>query len=107
ARRLRRAGTGAGSYGTPGSAASREYQRLAKEYRAFNLQLEAIRDLPAETTDRHPVNLDANIGLIGDLNSARDHGAEGVGLYRTEVPFLSYKDFPGEEDQLALYRKVI
>ena len=53
------------------------------------------------------MNLYANIGLIGDLNFAREHGAEGVGLYRTEVPFLSYKDFPGEEEQLALYRKVI
>ena len=91
----------------PGVDVSREYQRLAKEYRAFNLQLEAIRDLPAETTDGHRVNLYANIGLIGDLNFARDHGAEGVGLYRTEVPFLSYKDFPGEEEQLALYCKVI
>jgi phosphotransferase system enzyme I (PtsP) len=94
-------------YVNPGVDVGREYQRLAKEYRAFNLQLEAIRDLPAETTDGHRVNLYANIGLIGDLNFARDHGAEGVGLYRTEVPFLSYKDFPGEEDQLALYRKVI
>jgi phosphotransferase system enzyme I (PtsP) len=94
-------------YVNPGVDVSREYQRLDKEYRAFNLQLEAIRDLPAETTDGHRVNLYANIGLIGDLNFARDHGAEGVGLYRTEVPFLSYKDFPGEEEQLALYRKVI
>lgn len=94
-------------YVNPGVDVGREYQRLAKEYRAFNLQLEAIRDLPAETTDGHRVHLYANIGLIGDLNFARDHGAEGVGLYRTEVPFLSYKDFPGEEEQLALYRKVI
>jgi phosphoenolpyruvate-protein phosphotransferase len=94
-------------YVNPGVDVSREYQRLAKGYRAFNLQLEAIRDLPAETTDGHRVNLYANIGLIGDLKFARDHGAEGVGLYRTEVPFLSYKDFPEEEEQLALYRKVI
>jgi phosphoenolpyruvate-protein phosphotransferase len=36
-----------------------------------------------------------------------DHGAEGVGLYRTEVPFLTYKDFPNEEEQLSLYRRVI
>jgi phosphoenolpyruvate-protein phosphotransferase len=94
-------------YVNPGVDVSREYQRLAKEYQAFNLQLEAIRDLPAETTDGHRVHLFANIGLIGDMKFARDHGAEGVGLYRTEVPFLSYKDFPGEEEQLALYRKVI
>ncbi len=94
-------------YVNPSVDVTREYQRLDKEYRAFNLQLEALRDLPAETSDGHRVNLYANIGLISDLHFAHEHGAEGVGLYRTEVPFLSYKDFPNEEEQLALYQKVI
>jgi len=94
-------------YVNPAVDVVREYQRLEREYQAFNRELEAIRDLPAETTDGHRVNLYANIGLLGDLHFAHEHGAEGVGLYRTEVPFLAFKDFPSEEEQLTLYRRVI
>jgi len=94
-------------YVNPSVDVTREYTRLDKEYRAFNLELEGIRDAPAVTTDGHRMNLYANVGLLGDLHFADLHGAEGVGLYRTEFPFLSYKDFPNEEEQLALYRKVI
>ncbi len=84
-----------------------EYERLDREYRAFNRELEALHDLPAETRDGHRVILDANIGLMGDLTFAHRHGAEGVGLYRTEFPFLTYRDFPDEDEQVALYQKVI
>ena len=94
-------------YVNPAVEVVREYQRLDKQYRAFNLELEAIRELPAETTEGHRVGLYANIGLLGDLQFADAHGAEGVGLYRTEIPFLSYRDFPGEEEQVGLYRRVI
>jgi phosphotransferase system, enzyme I, PtsP len=94
-------------YVNPSVDVIREYQRLDKEYRRFNRELEAIRDEPAITTDGHRVNLYANVGLFSDLHFADVHGAEGIGLYRTELPFLSYKDFPNEEEQLALYRKVI
>jgi phosphotransferase system enzyme I (PtsP) len=94
-------------YVNPPVDVMREYHRLDKEYRAFNLELESIRDVPAVTTDDHRVNLYANVGLFGDLHFADLHGAEGVGLYRTEFPFLSYKEFPNEEEQLALYRKVL
>jgi phosphotransferase system enzyme I (PtsP) len=94
-------------YVNPSVDVMREYHRLAKEYRASNLELESIRETPAVTTDGHRVNLYANVGLFGDLHFADLHGAEGVGLYRTEFPFLSYKDFPNEEEQLSLYRKVI
>ncbi len=87
-------------YVNPRATCAREYERLDREYRAFNRELEALRDLPAETTDGHRVTLYANIGLIGDLPFAHRHGAEGVGLYRTEFPFLTYRDFPDEEEQL-------
>lgn len=85
----------------------REYERLEREYRAFNRDLETLRDLPAETLDGHPVTLSANIGLLGDLTLARAHGAEGIGLYRTEVPFLSHRDFLTEDEQVALYERAV
>jgi phosphotransferase system, enzyme I, PtsP len=85
----------------------REYDRLAREYRAFNRDLESLRDLPAETLDGHRVIMSANIGLLGDMNLARLHGAEGIGLYRTEVPFLSHRDFLTEDEQVVLYGRVV
>ncbi|MFQ5665079.1 MAG: phosphoenolpyruvate--protein phosphotransferase [Candidatus Binatia bacterium] len=85
----------------------REYERLEREYRAFNRDLETLRDLPAETLDGHRVSLSANIGLLGDMNLARLHGAEAIGLYRTEVPFLSHRDFLTEDEQVDLYRRVV
>jgi len=91
----------------PPSDVQREYDRLAREYRAFNRELDALHDLPAETTDAHRVRLFANIGLVADLPFVHRHGADGVGLYRTEFPFLTYREFPDEEEQHQLYVRVV
>jgi phosphotransferase system enzyme I (PtsP) len=91
----------------PGVEVLREYDRLGREYRNFNRDLEEMHDLPAETRDGKHITLCANIGLLIDVTLARRHGAEGVGLYRTEIPFLTYRDFPSEEEQLDLYRRVV
>lgn len=84
-----------------------EYDRLERDYLAVNRRLDEMRDLPATTTDGHRVFLYANLGLLTDIRFAHLHGAEGVGLYRTEIPFLAYHDFPSEEQQLLLYRRVV
>jgi phosphoenolpyruvate-protein kinase (PTS system EI component) len=84
-----------------------EYRRLDAQFRAFQKNLEDIRELPAETLDGYRVSLYANVGLLADLDFADAHGAEGVGLFRTELPFLSYRDFPSENEQVSLYRTVI
>ena len=94
-------------YINPSPEVTREYDRLEREYRAFNQELEIIKDLPAETVDGHRVALYANIGLLSDVAFAHLHGAQGIGLYRTEVPFLTHQDFPSEEEQYALYRRVV
>ncbi len=85
----------------------REYERLDREYRAFNRELGTLRDLPAETRDGKRLNLQANIVLLSDLAFARQHGADGVGLYRTEFPFLSHRDFLTEAEQVDLYTRVL
>ncbi|MBI1993034.1 MAG: phosphoenolpyruvate--protein phosphotransferase [Deltaproteobacteria bacterium] len=72
-------------YINPGHEVTREYERLEREYRTFNRELDGIRDFPAESQDGHRVAL----------------------LYRTEIPFLAHRDFPGEEEQYALYRRVV
>ena len=94
-------------YVNPSAEIVREFDRLEREYRAFNRELETLRDLHAETLDGHRVRLCANIGLLGDMNLALLHGAEGIGLYRTEVPFLSHRDFLSEDEQVELYRRVV
>ncbi len=93
-------------YLRPDAEVVAEYRRLDSEYRAFQKGLEHLRDLPAETLDGHRVNLLANVGLIGELDLISKYGAEGIGLYRTEFPFLSWRDFPNEDEQRNLYRRV-
>jgi phosphotransferase system, enzyme I, PtsP len=94
-------------YRQPGPAVVSEYERMEGDYRAFNEKLETLHDLPAITTDGRRVALLANVGLLGDVLLATRHGAEGVGLYRTEFPFISFREFPTEQQQLDIYRKVI
>jgi len=94
-------------YVKPSEDVLAEYRRLDLQFRAFQKDLEHFRDLPAETLDGYRVALFANVGLLADLDFADLHGAEGIGLFRTELPFLSYRDFPSENEQLALYRTVI
>ena len=94
-------------YVNPPVDIEREYERLGREYSAFNQKLETLKQLPAETTDGRRLSLYANIGLVADLLLAHRHGAQGVGLYRTEFPFLTYREFPDEEEQYRLYARVV
>jgi phosphotransferase system enzyme I (PtsP) len=94
------------AYINPSLEVIREYDRLESEYRALSTELGELRDLPAETRDGHRVALYANVGLLSDVAFAQLHGAQGIGLYRTEVHFLSHVDFPTEEEQYDLYRRV-
>ena len=94
-------------YTNPSEEVIKEYDRLEREYLAFNRELDALRELPAETQDGHRVSLYANIGLLSDLTLAQLHGSQGIGLYRTEIPFLAHRDFPSEEEQYTLYRRIV
>ncbi len=91
----------------PSNAILREYGRLQDEYRAFNRELDSLRELSAETPDGVVVKLGANIGLLGDIPIARQHGADHLGLYRTEMAFLSHRDYLSEAEQVQLYERVI
>jgi len=75
-----------------------EEQVLAKD-------LESLRDQPCVTEDGHRVALWVNTGLRIDTQLSIDRGAEGVGLYRTEVPFFLRDRFPSEEEQRQIYRE--
>ncbi|GIX13840.1 MAG: phosphoenolpyruvate--protein phosphotransferase [Paracoccaceae bacterium] len=67
----------------------------------------ALRDLPAETRDGVRVSLMMNAGLLADLPSLPSCGAEGVGLYRTELQFLVRSRVPRRGDQARFYSRVL
>ncbi len=81
------------------------FRVLSDEDIALNQGLEALRDLPSETLDGHRMPLWVNTGLMADVVRSLDRGAEGVGLYRTEIPFLLRERFPSEEEQRVIYRE--
>lgn len=67
----------------------------------------AVRDLPSVTRDGQEVTLLINAGLMIDLTHLEDAGAEGIGLYRTEVPFMIRDSFPGVETQADIYSRIL
>lgn len=85
----------------------REYRRLQQEEQELREDLKELRDLEAVTTDGKRVPLYANTGLLSDIRPSIASGAEGVGLYRTEFPFMARDRFPGEEEQKLVYRQVL
>ncbi len=84
-----------------------EYRRLAKQEAKLIKGLDNLKDEPAETTDGVRVKLYANTGLQADITPGLLRGAEGVGLYRSEIPFMLHESFPSEEEQVKIYRKIL
>ncbi len=81
------------------------YRRLVKEEQDLIEGLDALKEERSETTDGHRVRLWVNTGLMTDTEMSLDRGAEGVGLYRTEVHFMMNDRFPTEEEQRVIYRE--
>ncbi len=67
----------------------------------------AARDLPAVSRDGVRLSVEITAGLLVDLGHLDEFGADGVGLYRTEVPFLVRSSLPDVDSQVALYRRVL
>ncbi len=92
---------------SPNWALKLEYTRLIKQERQQSKELKGLVDKPAVTRDGVRINLFANTGLISDLTPCLNSGAEGIGLYRTEIPFQIRDRFPSEEEQYDIYRQVL
>ena len=84
----------------------RQYQRLKESYEAFQKSLEELRALPASTPDGHQVTLAANIEIPQELDEIFQHGAEGIGLYRTEFLFMNREENPTEDEQYEAYKEL-
>ncbi|MBY4677760.1 phosphoenolpyruvate--protein phosphotransferase [Marinobacterium arenosum] len=84
-----------------------EYRRLQAAEQQLNTELQDLKELPALTSDGFQVRLMANTGLLADVSPGLACGAEGIGLYRSEIPFMQLHNFPTEEDQYQVYRQVL
>lgn len=62
---------------------------------------------PGRTADGEPVRLMVNVNLLTDVSAKEVDYIDGVGLYRTEFPFMIRNDFPSEEEQFVIYRKLV
>jgi phosphotransferase system enzyme I (PtsI) len=83
-----------------------EYGQLAKIKASLGEKLREILGQPAVTLDGQSIHLSANIEDQNDVAAVIAHGAEGVGLFRTEFLFINRESLPTEEEQLKVYREV-
>lgn len=92
----------------PTSAVLEEYAYRQSERALEQRKLQLLRSATTQTLDGTPVELHANIELPGDGVAARNAGASGVGLFRTEFLFMNRRDaLPDEDEQVAEYRRAI
>ena len=91
----------------PPASVIREYRTLIDERQAANLQADDYCHLPVHTSDGEPVTVMANTGLQADIQPGLNNGADGIGLYRTELPFMVNPHLPSEDEQVRIYRHVI
>ncbi|PYL01920.1 MAG: phosphoenolpyruvate--protein phosphotransferase [Verrucomicrobia bacterium] len=82
------------------------YGKVEVRQSEVSKELAELREKAAKTRDGEHIVLSANIELPDDVTSVSIHGAEGIGLYRTEFLYLDRDSLPGEEEQYKTYRRV-
>lgn len=80
------------------------FEELVRDEKVRVSGLDALADLPGETIDGEKLDLMINTGLQTDVLRSQESGADGVGLFRTEIPFMMLGRFPSEEEQARIYR---
>ena len=83
------------------------YQKSSRAWRQREVELLTLNDLPAETRDGKLIRLLANIEVPEETDSALAHGADGIGLYRSEFLFLKPGGTSSEEEQYEAYGSVL
>ena len=83
-----------------------EYKKKSDRISAQTTELDKLRDDPAITLDHKRITLAANIEFHNEIPSVVSHGAEGIGLYRTEYLYMNRSDLPDEEEQFRAYNQV-
>jgi len=90
----------------PDRATLNKYKQQIEKLVRRDSVLVKLKDLPAVTRDNHKVTLAANIELPDELPSVIAHGAEGVGLYRSEFFYMNRAGLPSENEHFEAYKQV-
>jgi len=83
------------------------YEEKKHHYQTVREEALKYAKFPAVTRDRYRIRIAGNIEFIEEIPSAVTHGAEGIGLYRTEFIYINREDLPTEEDHFLNYRRVV
>ncbi len=92
---------------SPSATLIREYQSHISAQKAMQQRYFEELGLTAQTHDGVRIHLYLNAGLLSSLDSEIADGADGIGLYRTEIPFMVQTRFPSEAEQITVYRQVL
>jgi len=90
----------------PTEQTKHEYGQREKIHEAVEVKLDALRETLPVTLDQRRIIVSANVEIIDDLPLIKEHGAEGVGLLRTEYLFLNQNESPSEDQQVDMYRQM-
>ena len=90
----------------PTEEVSQSFLERKRRIRSMEREILRYASLPAETRDGIRIHLQANIEMVEEISSAKAHGADGIGLYRTEILYLNRKDLPSEEEHYQTYRQL-
>ncbi|MBN2453359.1 MAG: phosphoenolpyruvate--protein phosphotransferase [Candidatus Omnitrophica bacterium] len=90
----------------PSARTMKKYDVDREKLIEFEKHLLELKNLPCVTLDGRKIELSANIEVPEDVPSVMAHGAEGIGLYRTEFFYMNRKDLPSEEEQFRAYSAV-
>lgn len=93
--------------GNPSADVIADYQEKAQNYRAQQAEWSTLVNEQTVSKDGVHVELAANIGSPNDLDGVVRHGAEGIGLYRTEFLYMGRENLPSEEEQFTAYKTVL
>jgi phosphotransferase system enzyme I (PtsI) len=91
----------------PDEATRKLYDKKGRDWERSYRMLTEQRDLPAETVDGKRLFIEANIEVPEEAAGVLAHGADGIGLFRSEFLFIQPNRFPTEDEQLAAYTTVL
>lgn len=94
-------------YLNPSDVLFNEFSRLAQEEDELYSGLKTLEALPSQTKEGHAIPLYINTGLAADIPQGMEKLASGIGLYRSEIPFMMRDRFPSEEEQRLIYRQIL
>ncbi|MFQ5636585.1 MAG: phosphoenolpyruvate--protein phosphotransferase [bacterium] len=83
------------------------YREQRNKYYEVESKLVALRNLPSVTLDGKEIELSANLEFSDEVESAKTHGAQGIGLYRSDYIYLANSELPTEEQQYGEYSKIV